>query len=342
MRRETQNVLLILLGGALVKIAINGDYLRYVKPAQQPWIIAGGVVMLLLGVVAIVADLLRTRSAANSAAQAGPDVVVAGHQPSEAADGQGYGTPEAQEPRVVAVHHLADSAGAGPIDGQPEEFGQGQGIGPVKEYPAGFEQNKDPSLTDGNRPRGEPESPAGPAAGHPVGDEHGHHHPARSAWLLVVPVLAVFLVAPPALGADSVTRTEARVPQSTATTAKSAFPPLPAEAVVPMAMNEVVSRAGWDSGGTLNGRTIAISGFVVHNGGQTLLARLVISCCAADASPVTVHLKGGDADRFPSDTWLRVTGQIVPGTANEANSYTPDLVPVTVERITAPKDPYEY
>lgn len=182
---------------------------------------------------------------------------------------------------------------------------------------------------------------SGAGAEHP--DAHGHHHhPARSAWLLVVPVLAVFLVAPPALGADSVTRTEARLPASAATTSAAAFPPLPAGAVVPMAMNEVVTRAGWDANGTMNGRTVEISGFVVHTGGQTLLARLVISCCAADAAPVTVHLKGGGADRFPSDTWLRVAGQVVPGTATEANSYTPDLVPVTVERITPPKDPYEY
>ncbi|WP_409186414.1 TIGR03943 family putative permease subunit [Amycolatopsis sp. VS8301801F10] len=247
MRRETQNVLLILLGGALVKIALNGDYLRYVKPAQQPWIIAGGAVMLLLGATAIVRDIATARAAAKAA----------------------------------------------PDPGRP--------------------------------------------------DAHGHHHhPARSAWLLVVPVLAVFLVAPPALGADSVTRTEARLPASAATTSAAAFPPLPAGAVVPMAMNEVVTRAGWDANGTLNGRTVELSGFVVHTGGQTLLARLVISCCAADAAPVTVHLKGGAADRFPSDTWLRVAGQVVPGTATEANSYTPDLVPVTVERITTPKDPYEY
>ncbi|MFD2473691.1 TIGR03943 family putative permease subunit [Amycolatopsis silviterrae] len=248
MRRETQNVLLILLGGALVKIALNGDYLRYVKPAQQLWIIAGGAVMLLLGAAAIVRDIATARAAAKAAHESEAD-------------------------------------------------------------------------TD---------------------HSHGHHHPARSAWLLVVPVLAVFLVAPPALGADSVTRTEARLPASAATTSAAAFPPLPAGAVVPMAMNEVVTRAGWDANGTMNGRTVEISGFVVHTGGQTLLARLVISCCAADAAPVTVHLKGGDADRFPSDTWLRVTGQIVPGTATEANSYTPDLVPATVERITAPKDPYEY
>jgi len=32
-RRDTQNVLLVLLGGALVKIAATDLYLRYVKPA---------------------------------------------------------------------------------------------------------------------------------------------------------------------------------------------------------------------------------------------------------------------------------------------------------------------
>ncbi|MEV0066441.1 TIGR03943 family protein [Amycolatopsis sp. NPDC050768] len=259
MRRETQNVLLILLGGALVKIAVNGDYLRYVKPAQQPWIIAGGVVMLVLGTVAILRDLVAARAAAKAAAL---ESETAGH---EALEGHDH-----------------------------------------------------------------------------VDDGHGHAHSARSAWLLVVPVLAVFLVAPPALGADSVTRTTARVPQSAATTSAAAFPPLPAGKVVELAMNEVVTRAGWDSSGTMNGRTIGMSGFVVHEGSTTLLARLVISCCAADAAPVTVHLKGGAADRFPSDTWLRVTGLVVPGTANENNSYTPDFVPATVERIDAPKDPYEY
>lgn len=41
MRRETQNILLVLLGGALLKIGITGDYLQYVKPAQLPWVLAG-------------------------------------------------------------------------------------------------------------------------------------------------------------------------------------------------------------------------------------------------------------------------------------------------------------
>ncbi|MBE8521858.1 TIGR03943 family protein [Amycolatopsis sp. H6(2020)] len=239
MKRETQNILLILLGGALVKIAANGDYLRYVKPAQQPWIIAGGAVMVLLGAVAIVRDLVASRKAA-------------------------------------------------------------------------------------------------------LDDHDGHSHSARPAWLLLVPVLAVFLVAPPALGADSVIRTEARAPSSAAVANAAAFPPLPAGNVVTLTVNEFVTRAGWDSAGTLNGRTVSLTGFVVHTEGSTLLARLVISCCAADAFPVTVRLRGGEADHLASDAWIQVTGRIVPGTATKDNSYTPDFTPDSVTPVATPKDPYEY
>ena len=240
MKRETQNILLLLLGGALLKIALNGDYLRYVKPSQQPWMIAGGAVMIGLGALAIIGDLLASRRATET-------------------------------------------------------------------------------------PRG-----------------HEHHHPARSAWLLMVPVLAVFLVAPPALGADSVTRTEARAPLSATATDAAAFPPLPAEDVVPLRMSDFVSRAGWDGNGTLNGRTIALSGFVVQSEGSTLLARMVISCCAADAYPVTVKLTGDAAHAYKSDAWIEVTGTVVPGTATKANSYTPDFTVATIRPVLVPQDPYEY
>lgn len=57
MRRETQNVLLILLGGALLKLALSDDYLQYVKLQHKWFMIGGGVAMLLLGGVAIWRDL---------------------------------------------------------------------------------------------------------------------------------------------------------------------------------------------------------------------------------------------------------------------------------------------
>jgi uncharacterized repeat protein (TIGR03943 family) len=246
-RRETQNILLVLLGGALLKIGINGDFLRYVRPAQQPWVIAGGAVMAVLGAVAIVLDLLAARRAA--------------------AD-------------VPAV-----------------EFG---------------------------------------------GHEHGHQHKIRSAWLLMVPVLAVFLIAPPALGADSVGRSQARAPQAAPSGNSVAFPPLPPGPVVPLSVSEFVTRSGWDSRGTLNGRTVSLSGFVVHQKGATLLARMVISCCAADAYPLTVRLNGPAAAGFPADAWVEATGEVVPGSATARDNYTPDLTLSGIRPVSAPRDPYEY
>ena len=236
MRRETQNILLVLLGGALLKIGFNGDYLRYVKPAQLPWVLAGGAVMVALGAIAIVRDVRAARATAS-------------------------------------------------------------------------------------------------AGGH--GD--GHHHPARAAWLLVLPVLAVFLVAPPALGSYSVTRAEARP----AAQSSAAFPPLPAGDPLPMTLTQFVTRAGWDAAGSLNGRTVELTGFVTHSKGSTLLARMVITCCAADAYPLKVRLAGPGLAAYPDDTWLTVTGQVVPGTATQANYYTADFTVATVKRITAPQDPYE-
>ncbi|OXM62026.1 TIGR03943 family protein [Amycolatopsis thermalba] len=260
MRRETQNILLVLLGGALLKIGINGDYLRYVKPAQQPWVVAGGAVILLLGAVAIVRDVLTAR------------------QTRTVTGGQDH-----DDPARSATHQAGtDTAG------------------------------------------------------------HDHHHPARSAWLLVVPVLAVFLVAPPALGSDSVIRTSAGAPRSAVAQDAAAFPPLPAGDVVPLTLTEFVTRAGWDSRGSLNGRTVRLSGFVVHAKEGVLLARMVIRCCAADASPMTVRLTGPQAARFPDDSWLEVTGQLVPGTATAANGYTPDVTVTALQPIPAPQDAYEY
>ena len=57
MRRETQNILLVLLGGALLKLALTGTYLRYVKESLQPWLVVTGGVMVVLALVSIARDI---------------------------------------------------------------------------------------------------------------------------------------------------------------------------------------------------------------------------------------------------------------------------------------------
>jgi uncharacterized repeat protein (TIGR03943 family) len=236
-RRETTSILLVLVGGALVKITVDGTYLRYVKPTVKPWVLTAGIVMIALALVAIVRDILADRTVA---------------------------------------------------------------------------------VTD------------------------GHHHTARWAWLLMLPVLAIFLIAPPALGADSVLRAGNRTAPSVVQQGSAALPPLPKGAAVALSMSEFITRSVWDSSHSLTGRTVALTGFVVHANGSDYVARLVITCCAADATPMKVALTGGQAASLLNDQWIRVTGRLRAGSATEANGYTPTLTVSGLTLVSAPADPYEY
>ncbi|MFB9691371.1 TIGR03943 family putative permease subunit [Amycolatopsis plumensis] len=237
MRREAQNILLLLVGGALLKITFDGTYLRYVKPGMAPWLIGAGAVAVVLAAVAIVTDI------------------------------------------------------------------RGRG-----------------ATTD-------------------------HDHRTRSTWLLLLPVLAIFLVAPPALGADAVNRSGPRTVAGPVAdgTAKVPFAPLPPGDPVRLKLDEVVTRAGWDSAGTLDGRVVELTGFVVHSASRKpYLTRIVMGCCAADTFPVHALLAGDRLPAWRDDQWLTVTGTVVPNTATKANGYTPALRIRSVREVPAPPDVYEY
>lgn len=245
MRRETQNVLLVLLGGALLKLAWTGGYLRYVKPSLLPFLVAAGVVIVGLGLLAVVRDV------------------------------------------------RAATAGAPP-----------------------------------------------------PGDGHDHDHVGRSPWLLLLPVLAIFLVAPPALGAHAVSRS---VQASTAPPQQVAeFSPLPAGPAPPMRLGDLVTRAIWDRSGSLDGRTVTLLGFVVRgSAGTPYLARMSISCCAADATPVRVRLAGagefdGQLATLPEDAWYEVRGQVVPGSAGPRTRYVPTVAVSALRPVPEPAEPYEF
>ncbi|MBB4908196.1 TIGR03943 family putative permease subunit [Actinophytocola algeriensis] len=245
MRRETQNILLVLLGGALLKISFSGTYLRYVKPSHQWLLITGGVIMILLAAVSIVRELRGNRDLDSDH---GPD------------------------------------------------------------------------------------------------DDHGHSHSARSAWLLVLPVLAVFLIGPPPLGSDSVERAAGNRPEvpSTEGEGSTVFPALPAGDPVAVTLSEFSSRAAWDRGHSLDDRTARLMGFVVQEGDDTYVARLAIGCCAADAFPVKVKLLGRELSHLADDSWIEVDATLRPGSATRDNSYVPSVTVHTVRGIPEPEDPYEH
>ncbi len=59
MSRETENVLLLLMGVATGMIAITGTYLNYVKPALLPWLVVTAVLLIALSVSAMIRDIRR-------------------------------------------------------------------------------------------------------------------------------------------------------------------------------------------------------------------------------------------------------------------------------------------
>ena len=57
MSRETQNILMLLIGLSTGLIAVKGTYLNFVKPALLPWLLVAAVLLVALAVVCLVRDL---------------------------------------------------------------------------------------------------------------------------------------------------------------------------------------------------------------------------------------------------------------------------------------------
>lgn len=166
---------------------------------------------------------------------------------------------------------------------------------------------------------------------------HAHPEP-RVSWLLVLPLLALILVAPPALGSYSATRT------GTALQEPLAYPDLPAADPLPLTVVDYAGRAVYDHGRTLRGRHVRLTGFLaLDRDGTPYLVRMALNCCAADAQPVKVALTGQVPPVLQPDTWLRVTGTYTPRRAEDPVNGGPiPFIEVTEAKpVPEPTDPYD-
>jgi len=237
--KEVQPVVLVLVGAAVLKISLGEAYLRYVKEGLQPFLVASGVVLVLLGLLSAWRDLDRG----------------------------------------------GDSTSA-PVD--------------------------------------------------QAGDGHDHAHGGPGiAWMLLLPVAAIFLVAPPALGADAASRDSGTV----AGPRETSFVPLPEGDPVPLSVADYAVRAGWGGADTLQGRRVALDGFVTPTeDGGWYVTRIAMSCCAADGQAVKVKVLGQPAP--PADTWVEVTGTYVPADAEDPRTVPAVIQASGVVETTAPSNPY--
>ncbi|GLU48937.1 TIGR03943 family protein [Nocardiopsis ansamitocini] len=244
-------MVLVLLGASALSVTLaSGLYLNYVQAAFKPFLVAAGVVLVVLGVVAVASDL------------------------------------------------LAAARGA---DENPESGGGDD-------------------------------------------DHHGHSH-ARGpgvAWLLLMPVIAVFVVAPPALGAYTASAANPPAPSDVEAGSLDEFgADVPAGEPVPMELQAFVMRAWTDADRQMAGREIELTGFAVPNpeGEGWYLARLQMACCAADAIVNRVLVE--NEPEPPKDSWWTVTGTWAEpeGDLQEIRDHR-----FTVGEMTAvdnPPDPYE-
>jgi len=249
MNRQAQAVVLLLLGGSVLKASLSDLYLRYVKEGLRPFLIAAGVMLVAAAVATLWFEVRRP---------------VAGHD-----------------------EHDHDEHGH-------DEHGH---------------------------------------------DEHGHHEP-RVGWFLLLPVLGLLLVAPPALGSYAASQSGTALGNAQT----SDFPPLPAGDPARISVLDYASRAVFDRGLSIGDRRVELTGFLMAGPeGEQYLGRMILSCCAADARPIKVGLTGAAPSGLAPDTWVEVVGRYNERTATDTvNGETiPYLEVAEWREIPVPKQQYE-
>ena len=185
--------------------------------------------------------------------------------------------------------------------------------------------------------RGAPRTSQGPG-------DHGqtHSHRPAIAWSLVVPIVVLIFITPPAL------RPTAAAPSVTAVSnhvLDRAFPPLPPGPAPEVSVPDVVLREAHDTTGSLRDRPITVTGFVLNEATGVDLGRIVVICCAADAQLARIHLTGpaaAGARGLPDNTWVRAEGQVIPVPRQPNSTLVPTLQVTSIVRIDAPANPYAY
>ncbi|MDG5801271.1 TIGR03943 family protein [Streptomyces ossamyceticus] len=172
----------------------------------------------------------------------------------------------------------------------------------------------------------------------PGPDRHAHREP-RVAWLLVLPLLALVLVAPPAAGSYTAMRTGSALQEQ-----PWGYPKLPADGPLNLSVADYAGRAVYDKGRALAGRQIKVAGFLALDGhGAPYLVRMALNCCAADAQPVKIALTGELPPVLQPDSWIEVTGAYTPKRTKDPVNGTavPYLSVASTRPVKAPQDPYD-
>ncbi|MEU9875205.1 TIGR03943 family putative permease subunit [Streptomyces phaeochromogenes] len=304
MNRQAQAAVLFLTGGAILHAALTDLYLRYVKAGLQPLLVAAGVVLIATAAATVWYERQAARMSGGDGDQAGRASAGNGPEPEhqhEAAAGTDADTGRAVDIAAEAPARTDASAQAQAQVGTPADL-------------HGSESDRDHAHS------------------------HAHHEP-RISWLLVLPLLALILVAPPALGSYSAMRTGTALQKQ-----PWGFADLPAGDTIRLNLVDYAGRAAYDHGRSLDHRHIKIAGLLaLDRDGTPYLVRMALSCCAADAQPVKIGLTGRIPPVLRPDSWLEVTGTYTAKQTKDPvnDGIIPFLDVTEVKPVKAPRDPYD-
>lgn len=170
-------------------------------------------------------------------------------------------------------------------------------------------------------------------------DGHGHHGLPRAAWLLLIPVFALLVVDPPALGADAAQRqspvaAKPIAPKNQSWLSDSAQSDTP----VPVAVRDYAVWAVWEKD-SMQGRNFELTGFVTPGkNGIWYVSRIGLTCCVADGTAFMVEARGQTAP--PKNQWVTVTGEWAEPT-KRADGDVAALTVTGVRPVTPPANQYE-
>ncbi|MDX2244627.1 MAG: TIGR03943 family protein [Leptolyngbyaceae cyanobacterium bins.302] len=93
------------------------------------------------------------------------------------------------------------------------------------------------------------------------------------------------------------------------------------------------------------GQKAKVQGFVIHPNDMPsqyfLISRFILTCCAADAYPVSLAVKLPESrDKYKPDTWLEVEGKMI--TETLAGKRLLVIQAAAIKPIEEPKNPYDY
>ena len=323
---ETQSIVVTLLGGLLISITISGRFTSYVRPGFKWLLLTSGAILVIVGIISLVlavrAEMKAGRRKAEAPAAVGAGGAEDGAGPApdhdrpdehdahddEGPDAHGHDHSAAKAPWLILAPVLVLLLVAPPALGA-DAVARNAGSQGLAGYDVATVSG--PTVSDGSAAGGggteSKDGTGAPIGGYAYND-----------------------------GSGSVT-------DSSGSRRTMHFPAL--DGTDPqMGIKEFVLRSLYDADNSVDGVPVTVVGFLApagegYSGGYTI-ARMVISCCAADANPMQLHVDG-DAP-YPSNTWVQAVVTVVPNTAVMDNNYVPTVTVSSVQTIDQPDDPYEH